>query len=77
MTPSQQVREFCKRNSMEVSSKDGVVMISKRIVNDSWYIELFDNYSQAVEFIAKAQNDFINKSKELPWSKCQMKFLWF
>ena len=73
MTPSQQVKEFCKRNSMKVSNKGGVVMISKRIVNDSWYIELFDNYAQALDFITNAQNEFINKSKELPWSKANVK----
>jgi hypothetical protein len=73
MTPSQTVKEFCKRNSLSVDNKNKVVTISRRIVHDSWFIECFDSYTEALEYITKHENAYINKGTAKPWSTYNVK----
>ena len=58
MTPAQTVKEFARRNGMKVNSSGGVPMLSKHIGGGKWFIECFNDYPEAVEFIKKQMSDF-------------------
>lgn len=73
MTPSQQVKEFCKIHGLKVDSKNNVITISKRVVHDSWFIECFDNYKEAYSYLLAAKNSFVINAKQLPWTTYNVK----
>jgi hypothetical protein len=73
MTPAQIVKEFCKRNGCKVEASAGVPTISKSFGGGCWFIECFDSWKEAVEFIVKAQNNLVNNNVATPWSKPNVK----
>lgn len=68
MPPSAQVKKFAKIQSMKVSGAHGAVMISKEFPNGEGFIKFFDNWVEALDFLAKAEIARKDFSVPAPWS---------
>lgn len=73
MTPSQQVKLFCKQNGLNADTKNKVLTVSKRIIYDEWFIECFDNYKEALEYFTKHTQAYTNKGVQKPWEIANVK----
>lgn len=69
MNASAQVKEFCKRNRINVNGANRVPMLSVSFSGGSMWIECFDNWPGALAFVTKAENAFRDNGVVKPWSK--------
>ena len=62
MTPSQQVKLFARQHGMSVNNSGGIPMLSK----GDW-VDCFDNWKHALEFLQKAVIAKQDKNISAPW----------
>lgn len=68
MNAASQVKEFCKRNGINVNASGRVPMLSTSFSGGSMWIECFDNWPQALDFITKALVAYSTYDKVKPWT---------
>lgn len=68
MNASQQVKEFCKQNRINLNSANRIPMLSVMFLGGAMWVECFDNYPSALEFITKHINAYRNTGVATPWS---------
>lgn len=73
MNASAQVKEFCKRNRINVNASARVPMLSVSFSGGAMWIECFDNYPAALAYITKAENAYRNSGTAKPWTKSNTK----
>jgi len=69
MNASQQVKEFCKRNSINLNASARVPMLSVSFSGGSMWIECFENYPAALTYITKHENAHRDTGTAKPWTK--------
>lgn len=66
LTKREKVIEFCRREKIECTNKNGVIMISKESIQ--WW-DLFDNWDDAELFLINARLDKMDNGIKYPWEK--------
>jgi hypothetical protein len=66
MNARQQVELFAARNGIKVCGKHGIPMLSKQLSGDKWFIDCFDNWRQALDFI-KAELAKVEAGGKAKW----------
>jgi hypothetical protein len=75
MGPAAQVKEFCRRYNLHISpvGPDKVVMLYRNFPAGAMWLECFDNWKEAQEFLTKSFYAFRDNDIDYPWSKPNLK----
>lgn len=65
-TVKQQVERFCRSHGLSVNGKHGVPMLSNK---GATWIDCFDSWQQAKDFLTKASFAYSNCNTPYPWQK--------
>lgn len=65
MTNRQQVLTYCKQIGLKVNASQGIPLISNASLS---FCECFDDWDDALRFIAKARSEHFDHGKEYPWN---------
>lgn len=69
MNASAQVKEFCKRNRINLNASNRVPMLSVSFSGGSMWIECFDDFPAALQYLTKGENAYRDSGTVKPWTK--------
>ena len=68
MTPKQTVTRWSMQNGCTVDAANRVPTISKNLGDGKWFIECFDSWEDAEEYLRLHTNNFVNRGTIKPWT---------